>query len=103
MIEIARAISIDARVLILDEPTSSLTDDEVEHLFGAVRRLAHRGVAVLFVSHRLDEVFRISDAITVLRNGTTVAAAPAANFTPDSLVSAMVGEQYRPPEENLTR
>ena len=71
MVEIARALSIDARVLILDEPTSSLTDDEVEALFGLVRRLREHGVATIFVSHRLNEVFAIVDRVTVLRDGRT--------------------------------
>jgi ABC-type sugar transport system ATPase subunit len=91
MVEIARAISLDAKVLILDEPTSSLTDDEVAQLFAAVRELARRGVAVLFVSHRLAEVFEISDEITVMRDGLTVCSGPASGFTSDSLVDAMVG------------
>ena len=91
MVEIARAISMQARVLILDEPTSSLTDHEVGGLFRAVDRLREQGVAVVFVSHRLREVFRISDAITVLRDGHTVAARPVADFTPDTLVDAMIG------------
>jgi ABC-type sugar transport system ATPase subunit len=91
MVEIARAISLDAKVLILDEPTSSLTDDEVTGLFAAIRELARRGVAVLFVSHRLAEVFEISDEITVMRDGRTVGTGPVAMFTTQSLVDAMVG------------
>ena len=91
MVEIARAISLDARVLILDEPTSSLTDDEVAQLFAAIRELAQHGVAVLFVSHRLAEVFEISDEITVMRDGLTVCSGPASEFTSRSLVDAMVG------------
>jgi len=91
VVEIARAISLDAKVLILDEPTSSLTDDEVAQLFAAVRELARRGVAVLFVSHRLAEVFEISDEITVMRDGLTVCSGPASDFTPRLLVDAMVG------------
>ena len=91
VVEIARAISLDAKVLILDEPTSSLTEDEVAKLFAAIRELARQGVAVLFVSHRLAEVFEISDEITVMRDGLTVCSGPAAGFTPRSLVDAMVG------------
>ena len=64
MVEIARALSIDARVLILDEPTSSLTEDEVEALFGLVRRLRGEGVATIFVSHRLGELFALADRVT---------------------------------------
>ena len=92
MVEIARALSSEARILILDEPTSSLTDDEVEALFRVVRQLKHEGVAVIFVSHRLPEVFTIGDEVTVLRDGATVAAGPIAAFDDTSLVEAMVGE-----------
>ena len=91
MVEIARAISLDTKVLILDEPTSSLTEDEVAGLFAAIRELAQHGVAVLFVSHRLAEVFEIGDEITVMRDGRTVGTGPAAMFTMQSLVDAMVG------------
>ncbi|KQU01979.1 hypothetical protein ASG56_20855 [Rhodococcus sp. Leaf7] len=94
MIEIARAISLDSRILILDEPTSSLTEHEVTELFTALRVLVERGVSILFVSHRLPEVFEISSSVTVMRNGLTVAGGPTAGFTPDSLVSAMVGTEF---------
>ena len=91
MVEIARAMSLEARVLILDEPTSSLTEREVDGLFAALRRLREQQVSIVFVSHRLQEVFQISDAITVLRDGQTVAADSVDRFTPDTLVDAMVG------------
>jgi ABC-type sugar transport system ATPase subunit len=91
MVEIARALSLDARVLILDEPTSSLTDEEVEALFAAVRRLRDDGAAVVFVSHRLHEVFALADRITVLRDGRTVGSAPAAELDRQSLIGLMVG------------
>jgi ABC-type sugar transport system ATPase subunit len=91
MVEIARALSIEARVLILDEPTSSLTDDEVGALFAAVRRLREQGVATIFVSHRLDEVSELADRITVLRDGRTVDSGPAGQFDRARLVGLMVG------------
>jgi ABC-type sugar transport system ATPase subunit len=91
MVEIARAISLDTKILILDEPTSSLTEDEVTGLFAVIRELTQHGVAVLFVSHRLAEVFQISDEITVMRDGRTVDAGPVGTFTMQSLVDAMVG------------
>ena len=91
MVEIARALSMNARVLILDEPTSSLTDDAVSLLFDSVRRLCDQGVATVFVSHRLDEIFSICDRVTVLRDGRTVGKAPISGFDRDSLVSLMVG------------
>ena len=91
LVEIARAISLDAKVLILDEPTSSLTEDEVTGLFAVIRELAQHGVSVLFVSHRLTEVFEISDEITVMRDGRTVGAGAVSTFTTKSLVDVMVG------------
>jgi ABC-type sugar transport system ATPase subunit len=91
MVEIARALSMDARVLILDEPTSSLTDDEVAALFAAVRSVTAHGVSVIFVSHRLTELFDLSDELTVLRDGRTAAAGPISEFDVNSVVDAMVG------------
>jgi ABC-type sugar transport system ATPase subunit len=93
MVEIARAISMDARVLILDEPTSSLTDEEVEALFVAVRSLARQGVAMIFVSHRLPELLELTDHITVLRDGVTVATGATSEFTPSLIVDSMVGRR----------
>lgn len=91
MVEIARALSQEARILILDEPTSSLGDDEVQALFAAVRRLQARGVSTIFVSHRLPELLALADELTVLRDGETVAAGPIADFDADRIVAAMVG------------
>jgi rhamnose transport system ATP-binding protein len=91
LIEIAKALSLDARVLILDEPTASLSAHEVERLFTIVRRLRDRGVAVLFVSHRLDEVFRLCDRATVLRDGRHVVTAATADLTTADLIRHMVG------------
>jgi ABC-type sugar transport system ATPase subunit len=91
MVEIARALSIDARVLILDEPTSSLTDDEVASLFQVVRRLREEGVAVIFVSHRLSEIFQLGDRATVLRDGHTVGEGLLAELDRPRLIELMVG------------
>jgi rhamnose transport system ATP-binding protein len=91
LIEIAKALSIDARVLILDEPTASLSTHEVNRLFDIVRQTRDRGVAVLFVSHRLEEVFGLCDRATVLRDGRHVITAPTSDFTPGDLVRHMVG------------
>jgi len=93
MVEIARALSTDARVLILDEPTSSLADDEVESLFKAVRALKRSGVATVFVSHRLREVFALCDRLTVLRDGGVVGVGPVAEFDERRLVSLMLGRE----------
>jgi ABC-type sugar transport system ATPase subunit len=91
MVEIARALSIDSRVLILDEPTSSLTEDEVAALFAIVRRLAEDGVATIFVSHRINEIFAVADRMTVLRDGETVGGGPASDFDRSRVIHLMVG------------
>jgi ABC-type sugar transport system ATPase subunit len=91
LVEVARALSIDARVLILDEPTSSLTDDEVAALFRVVRRLRDDGVATIFVSHRLQEVFSLADRLTVLRDGRTVGEARTGEIDRARLIELMVG------------
>jgi ABC-type sugar transport system ATPase subunit len=103
MVEIARVLATDARILILDEPTSSLTDDQAGALFTVIRRLRTQGVAIIFVSHRLDEVMGLVDELTILRDGVTVCSAPIAGFTPDRIIEEMVGkrllEQRRDDEE----
>jgi rhamnose transport system ATP-binding protein len=91
LIEIAKALSFDARVLILDEPTASLSAHEVERLFTIVRQTRDRGVAVLFVSHRLEEVFELCDRATVFRDGRHVVTAATSELTPGDLVRHMVG------------
>ncbi|WP_336660232.1 sugar ABC transporter ATP-binding protein [Leucobacter sp. USHLN153] len=91
MIEIARAISMDARILILDEPTSSLTDDQVRVLFKTIAVLKAQGVSVVFVSHRLAEMFEIVDELTVLRDGETAASGPMSEFDVQRIVDEMVG------------
>ena len=91
LIEIAKALSIEARVLVLDEPTASLSAHEVERLFAIVRQTRDRGVAVLFVSHRLEEVFDLCDRATVLRDGRHVITAPTSELTAADLVRHMVG------------
>jgi rhamnose transport system ATP-binding protein len=91
LIEIAKSLSVDARVLILDEPTASLSAHEVDRLFTIVRRLRGRGVAILFVSHRLDEVFALSDRATVFRDGKHVITTATVELTTADLVRHMVG------------
>jgi len=91
MVAIARALSVRAKVLILDEPTSSLDDSEVESLFAVLRELRAGGLAILFVTHFLEQVYAISDRITVLRNGSFVGEWRAADLPPPALVNAMVG------------
>jgi rhamnose transport system ATP-binding protein len=91
LIEIAKALSVEARVLILDEPTASLSAHEVDRLFTIVRRLRDRGVSVLFVSHRLDEVFQLCDRATVFRDGRHVITIATSALTTADLVRHMVG------------
>lgn len=93
LVAILRALAGDPKVLFMDEPTTALTWKEVHHLFEVVERLKEQGVAIVFVSHKLDEVLEISDEVTVLRNGVTVASGAAASFTPASLAEALVGEK----------
>lgn len=93
MVAIARALSISAKVLILDEPTSSLDEDEVARLFDVLRRLRSEGMAILFVTHFLEQVYAISDRITVLRNGELVGEYPARALGPSALITAMVGRE----------
>jgi rhamnose transport system ATP-binding protein len=92
-VEIAKAMSRQVRVLIMDEPTAALSAHEVRRLFRQVRRLAASGVAILFVSHRLDEVFELSDRITVLRDGQHISTKPVAEVSEVSLIRDMVGRE----------
>ena len=96
LVQVARALAFECRVLVLDEPTTSLTDGEVDHLFRVLADLRARGVTLLFVSHRLPEVFRLCARITVLRDGGFVGTFDAATTAPDEIVRAMVGRE--PPD-----
>src|SRR5918998_4384629 len=93
LVEIAKALSLNARVLIMDEPTASLSAREVDRLFAIVRRLRDQGVAILFVSHRLDEVYALCDTITVFRDGAFVVTAPTAELSTEETIRAMVGRR----------
>jgi rhamnose transport system ATP-binding protein len=93
LVQVARALAFDCRVLVLDEPTTSLTDAEVDHLFKILLDLKQRGVTLLFVSHRLPEVFRLCDRITVMRDGRFAGTFDRASTTPDAIVRAMVGRE----------
>lgn len=93
LIAICRALVEDAKVLVMDEPTTALTRTEVDRLFGIVRRLQERGVAVVFVSHKLDEVLQIAQHVTVLRNGRLVESGPASQYTPRVIGKAMTGRE----------
>ncbi|WP_026789690.1 sugar ABC transporter ATP-binding protein [Pleomorphomonas oryzae] len=91
MVEIARAVRLKARIIIFDEPTATLTPEEKRHFFALVRRLKERKVAVIFISHALEEALHISDRITVMRDGARVVTDVTANFTREKIVRAMVG------------
>jgi ABC-type sugar transport system ATPase subunit len=91
LLQVARALAFECRILVLDEPTTSLTDAETDHLFAVLERLKARGVTLLYVSHRVAEVFRLCDRITVLRDGAYVDTFDRRAVTPDTVVRAMVG------------
>jgi ABC-type sugar transport system ATPase subunit len=93
LVEIAKALSHDARILVLDEPTAALTDGEVETLFGILNKLRARGVGMIYISHKLNEVFRISDRITVLRDGKTVGTNATSEWTEPQIIARMVGRE----------
>lgn len=93
LVEIAKALSQDARILVLDEPTGALTDTEVETLYEILEGLRSRGVGMIYISHKLEEVFKMSDRITVLRDGRTVGTHRAADLTRDAVIAAMVGRE----------
>lgn len=91
MVEVAKALSIDAKVLVMDEPTSALTDKEIERLFSVIGSLKARGVAIVYISHRMEELYRIGDRVTVLRDGRLVGTCAIADTGMDTLVRMMVG------------
>ena len=102
-VEIAKAVSQQAKVIIFDEPTSSLSDNEVEALFRIMNDLRDKGVAMVYISHKMDEIKRIADDITVMRDGTYVGTWPAAEMTTDQIITKMVGRELTnvyPPREN---
>ncbi len=96
-VELAKALAVEAKVLILDEPTATLTDRETQELFGIIRELTAQGIAVLYISHRLDEIFEIGDRVTVMRDGEVVATKPVSELDEPQLVQLMVGRDV----ENL--
>jgi ABC-type sugar transport system ATPase subunit len=93
LVEIARALSRQAQIVIMDEPTSALSPAEVERLFGVIHKMVERNVAVIYVSHKLDEIYRIADRVTVFRDGRRVITKPIAETTPHDLVTWMVGRE----------
>ena len=104
-VEIAKALAIEAKVLILDEPTATLAEKEIEGLFEVIQNLTSRGIAILYISHRLDEIFRIADRVTVMRDGKVVDTVPASELDEEKLVRLMVGREvgnlYPKPEAEI--
>jgi len=104
MVEIAKAASYNARILVLDEPTSSLTEKEVEHLFKIINKLRDKGVAMVYISHKMEEILRISDEVTIMRDGKWIATEKAENLTTDKIIKLMVGRELTnrfPPKTNI--
>ncbi len=104
MVEIAKAVSFNSKVIVFDEPTSSLTETEVEHLFRIINMLRDRGCGIVYISHKMEEILRISDEVTIMRDGQWVATKPANGLTMDEIIRLMVGRPLTnrfPPKDNV--
>jgi methyl-galactoside transport system ATP-binding protein len=104
MVEIAKAVSYNSRVIVFDEPTSSLTEQEVEHLFVIINMLRDRDCGIIYISHKMSEILRISDEVTIMRDGTYIDTKPANELTTDMIISMMVGRKLEsrfPPKTNV--
>ncbi len=95
LVEIAKAISFDPRVMILDEPSSALPSEEVDTLHRVVRRLAAQGRAIIYVTHRLQEIPKVADSVTVLRDGRTIGTIPVREATPERITQMMIGSDWQ--------
>ena len=93
MVEIGKAVSFNSKIIVLDEPTSSLTEEEVEHLFRIINMLRDRGCGIIYISHKMDEILRISDEVTIMRDGKYIATKPAAELTKAEIIRLMVGRE----------
>ncbi len=103
MVEIAKAVSYNSKVIVFDEPTSSLTEQEVEHLFEIINMLRDRGCGIIYISHKMAEILRISDEVTIMRDGQYVATRPSSELTTDEIIRLMVGRELTnqfPPKTN---
>jgi len=104
MVEIAKAVSYNAKVIVFDEPTSSLTEVEVEHLFKIINDLRNRGCGIIYISHKMDEILRISDEVTIMRDGKYIATKDSKNITMNEIIRLMVGREITnvyPPKDNV--
>jgi methyl-galactoside transport system ATP-binding protein len=102
--EIAKAVSYNAKVIIMDEPTSSLTENEVKHLFRIIRKLRDEGRAIIYISHKMEEILEIADEVTIMRDGKVVGTYPSKELTTDLIIKRMVGRDLThrfPPRENV--
>ncbi len=95
MVEIAKAVSYDAKIIVFDEPTSSLTEKEVEHLFRIIAMLKSRGCGIIYISHKMEEILRISDHVTVMRDGKKIDTKPAKDLTMEQIIRLMVGRELK--------
>lgn len=103
MVEIAKAVSYDSKVIVMDEPTSSLTEKEVEHLFRIINKLRKNDVAIIYISHKMEEILKISDYVTVMRDGQLIDTKKSSEITIDNIISMMVGRDMSnrfPPKQN---
>ncbi len=103
MVEIAKAVSYNSKVIVFDEPTSSLTETEVEHLFRIINMLRDKGCGIIYISHKMDEILRISDDVTIMRDGQYVATKAAKDLTKEEIIKLMVGRELNnqfPPKTN---
>lgn len=102
MVEIAKAVSFNSKVIVFDEPTSSLTEEEVEHLFRIINMLRDRGCGIIYISHKMEEILRISDEVTIMRDGQWIATRPAKELTMNEIIRLMVGRELtnRYPEKD---
>lgn len=104
LIEIAKAVSYNSKVIIMDEPTSSLTENEVEHLFTIINKLKNRGVSIIYISHKIEEILKISDEVTIMRDGKYIGTWKSLELTTDMIISKMVGRDMTnrfPPKSNI--
>ena len=106
MVEIAKAVSYNSKIIVFDEPTSSLTDQEVKHLFTIIKNLKEKGCGIIYISHKMEEILEISDYVTIMRDGTWIATEKADNLDMDKIIKLMVGRELTtrfPPKNNSVK
>ncbi|MDC7124144.1 MAG: sugar ABC transporter ATP-binding protein [Spirochaetales bacterium] len=95
MVEIAKAVSYDSKIIVMDEPTSSLTENETEHLFEIINKLKEKDISIIYISHKMEEILRISDDVTVMRDGKLIGTKSASNITTNEIIKMMVGRELK--------